>query len=262
MRFRFFSRPRGRALALCAALAFGVAAQPGFAAELSQDDLNFSLIQAAGRGDMTSFNLALGLGANIHAMDRQGNNAVLLATEGQQSQMLRMLLEKGVDPDARGGSGFTPLTYAAMRGLSRDMRLLLKAGADPNKRNAAGDGPLHLAVAFGHSDLVPLLIAAGARIEERNAADETSLIVAIRSGNRQAFNSILALGALSNVHDKTGRSALFWAILENQEEMAVALIENGADFDMASEGYTPLQLARILKHAKALEALSKRGATN
>lgn len=241
-------------------LALSVWAQPGFADDIRQEDLDASLIYAAGQGDTNSFNLALSMGANINATDRHGNNAVLTATQGEQHRMLRMLLDKEVEPNARGASGFTPLTYAALHGLAGDMRLLLKAGADPNRHNAIGNAPLHLAVEFGHNELIGDLVAAGGRVDDVNAAGETALIVAIRSNNRQAFDALLSLEAMPDVRDKTGRSALFWAILEDHEAMALALIERGATFDTRSDGYTPLRMAQIMRHSSVVAALTQRRA--
>ncbi len=230
------------------------------AADIRQEELNSSLIYAAGQGDMSSFNLALNLGANLNAVDHSGTNAVLAATEGEQHRVLRLLLDKGGDPNVSGGSGFTPLTFAAMHGSIRDLRLLLKAGAKPSQHNVMGDSPLHLAVQFGYDDVVADLIAAGASIDNINTAGETPLMVAIRSDNRKAFDTLLALGAENSVADKTGRSALFSAILENHEAMALALVEKGARFDSLSDGYTPLKMAQIMRHSSVIAALTKRGA--
>jgi ankyrin repeat protein len=251
-----------RVILLGLLLALAVGPHAGIAADVAQEDLNASLIHAAGHGDTVSFNLALSLGANMNAIDRHGNNAVLLATQGEQHVMLRILLDKGVNPDARGGSGFTPLTYAALHGLTADARRLLKTGADPDRHSAPGDAPLHLAVAFGHNDLIAELVGAGAHIEDINAAGETALIVAIRADNRRGFDTLLALGARPGVYDKTGRSALFWAILEDHPAMAVTLVESGARFDSLSDGYTPLQMARIMHHSDVVAALTRRGATD
>lgn len=249
-------RLQASGIGLVFALALGPRA--ALADDIRQEDLNSSLIHAAGQGDATSFNLALGLGANINAVDRLGNNAVLLATQGQQRAMLRTLLDRGVNPDARGGSGFTPLTYAAMRGLDTEARWLLKASARPDLRNALGDTPLHLAARFGHTAIVDQLLDAGARVDEISAAGETALIVAIRAGQRKVFDTLLARRAQADAHDKTGRTALFWAILENQEAMAVALIEHDARIESLSDGYTPLAMARIMGHDGVIAAITRR----
>lgn len=184
-----------RPLLFCLMASLVAMALPCRADEIRQEDVDASLIQAVGRGDMDGYNRAVGLGGNIHATDRHGNNAVLAATEGQQHALLRRLLDQGVNPDIRGGSGFTPLTYAALHGEAGDLRLLLKAGADPNSKNAIGSTPLHLAAEFGHDELIGDLVGAGARVDAVNSAGETPLVVAIRAGRRGAVDRLLALGA-------------------------------------------------------------------
>jgi len=230
------------------------------AGEISQEHLDESLIAAAGRGDMTTFNIAVGLGANLNATDRRGNNVVLAATQGNRTQLLRTLLDKGIYPNALGSSGFTPLTFAAKEGSTPNVGLLLKAGADPNQRDALGETPLHLATQFGHQKIIAQLAAAGARIDATNAAGEPPLITAIHYNQANAFDGLLSLGADPNVSDKNHQSALFLALLEEREQMALLLVEKGAQFDRRPRQYTPLQMARFMGYASVVGALERRGA--
>ena len=231
------------------------------AADIRQEDLDESLITAASRGDMRSFNTAVSLGANLNAVDRQGTNAVLAATQGNRTQLLRTLLGKGINPNALGGSGFTPLTYAAMEGALQNVKLLLKAGANPNQRSALGETPLHLAAQFGHADVVAILASSGARIDALNDAGETPLITAIHADRDSAFEALLELGAEKDVSDRKNQSALYLAILEDHEKLARLLVERGARFERIPGLYTPLQMARFMGHASVIEALEKRGAS-
>lgn len=234
--------------------------RPALLHHTEQRDLDAALIRAAGNGDTNGFNQAIARGANLHAVDALGNNAVLMAAEGERYPMLRLLLDKGVDPDARGASGFTPLTYAIVHGRADDVRLLLKAGADPNLCNAVGSPPLHLAVEFGRQAMIGELVADGARLEGVNADGESAVITAVRIDNRPALDTLLALGADADARDKTGRSGLFWAVLESREDMAIALLQHGAHVASRSkvDGYTPLQLARVMQHQRVLAAIRQR----
>jgi len=240
------------------ALAAAATLSGSMAAEVRQEDVDESMIAAAGQGDMTTFNIAIGLGANLNAVDRHGNNAVLAATRGDRTELLRTLLDKGVDPNKLGGSGFTPLTYAAMEGSARKVQLLLKAGARPNQPNALGETPLHLAVQFGRVDVIALLAASGSRVDTPNAVGETALISAIRANQAEAFAALLALGAATNVNDRNSDSALVLAIQEDRERMALALVEKGARFDPLPRHYSPLQLARFMGHTSVIDAMEKR----
>jgi len=242
-----------RVAALFACAACVLALPASFAADISQADLDGSLIRAAGNGDLRSFNLVLGLGANIRAVDAQGNNAVLAATEGAQPALLRIALDGGASPNVRGASGFTPLTYAAMQGSLPMFRLLLKAGANVNLKNANGDTPLHLAVAFKRAEIMADLLPV-ARIEMRNAGGETPLMVAVRVNNQSALERLLAQGADPNAAGNMGETPLVMAILEDRGALALELVETGARFDAVLGTYTPLRLARV-NGQKALAAL-------
>jgi ankyrin repeat protein len=86
--------------------------------------------------------------------------------------------------------------------------------------------------------------------------------VAVRSDNRPAFDALLAAGANPATSDRGGRSALYWAILERQREMAILLIEHGVDYSWKFDGHTPLQMARMMRRADVVAALLRRGATD
>lgn len=152
--------------------------------EISRQNLDESLVAAAGNDDRHSYDLVMGLGATIHGVDRHGGNAVLTATVGGHSELLRSLIEQGVEPNARGGSGFTALTHASLAGSLRRVQLLLKAGADPNLPTALGErgarhgarigeySALHLARAMGYSRVVAALARRGASDKRAAAASE------------------------------------------------------------------------------------------
>lgn len=65
-------------------------------------------------------------------------------------EVVRMLLAKGADKDARDASGFTPLHYAASQGQDESSRFLLEARADPTLTDYIGFSPLHWAAFRGH----------------------------------------------------------------------------------------------------------------
>ena len=75
-----------------------------------------------------------------------------------------MLLDRGAVIDARDtDSGATPLYDAASWGKLEVVKLLLEKGADMNARNQAGKSPLQSAEENGFTEIAALLRARGAK---------------------------------------------------------------------------------------------------
>lgn len=81
---------------------------------------------------------------------------------------LQRALDAGVDPDARGPNGATPLIVAAMFGQTDLVRFLIEKEAALDVQNNDGATALHVAALFGHPEAVTALLAAGAAADLRN----------------------------------------------------------------------------------------------
>jgi serine/threonine protein kinase len=77
-----------------------------------------------------------------------------------QPHYLRMLLEKGANPNTRDQFGEMPLHYALRRGDRATVGMLLDFGANPNARDRTGRSPLE--IADGDDDLIAKLREKGA----------------------------------------------------------------------------------------------------
>jgi HEAT repeat protein len=85
-------------------------------------------------------------------------------TKPATKQLVKLLLERGADPNGTDANGNSPLMEAASHGCDRDlMRLLIKAGASVTARNAAGFTPFEAGLFHGHDGLEEI-IAAGYRL--------------------------------------------------------------------------------------------------
>jgi hypothetical protein len=71
--------------------------------------------------------------------------------------IIRLLLEKRADVEAKVNNGTTALHWAAAGGHDTVARLLLEKGADVKAKNNNGTTALHLAAARGHDTMVRLL---------------------------------------------------------------------------------------------------------
>ena len=144
----------------------------------------------------------LAAGANVGAVDANGDTPVHLAAQGLPD-VLQMLLERGADPNARNVWGDTPLHAAVaaagdaeargdpslpsimeqvVQSIAQCVRVLIEHGADANACNdRGGDTPLHVAVASGGiPSVVQALLDGGADVDAVNSRGETPLQLAIR----------------------------------------------------------------------------------
>jgi ankyrin repeat protein len=103
--------------------------------------------------------LLLEAGAETDAVAKNELRVTALhsACAARQTEIARLLLEHGADPNAQQQGGYRPLHAAAQHGDVDLARRLLEHGADPELGKDDGETPRALAVAGGHDDVALLL---------------------------------------------------------------------------------------------------------
>jgi len=131
---------------------------------------------AAERGDMTAIARYLDPDGDLEARNELGMTLLMCAACSRQSQIVRLLLEKGAQVNSRDNAQRTALYWAAFNYSLDSARLLVDAGADLEAADEEGNTPLLIGVQRGHR--VPLfLIEQGANVNARNLDGETPLIL-------------------------------------------------------------------------------------
>ena len=110
-------------------------------------------LDAAMDGDVRTLRRVVKGGLDLRA---EGPLLICAAAMYGRTEVIRVLLEQGVEPDA-GVGGVTPLMVAAQRGHGSAARLLLVAGADKSRRSESGQSALDFAFESGGSEMVVLL---------------------------------------------------------------------------------------------------------
>ena len=216
-------------------------------------------------------------GADVNIGDDHGVTALSLACVNGSVTIVQTLLAAGADVNAARSNGETPLMTAAHVGSVDVVRLLLAEGADPNATEATlGQTALMLAVAENHTPVASVLIELGAAVQTRSTNQFTALLFAAQQGNLDAARLLLSAGA--DVNDaapegiggntnartrfiaETDAAALLVAIDSLHEEMALFLLERGADPNHAGAGRTALHAAVQHTMPTAVSALLARGA--
>ena len=144
-----------------------------------------SFAEACAMGDETRA-LAL-LDRDPSLLDRRSDDGfppLGLAIFFRHPALARALIERGADVNAAADNAqrVAPLHAAASVGDIETMRLLLDRGADPNARQQQGFTPLHAAAGNGDLEMAKLLAARGADRHARTDDGKDAAAIAAERG--------------------------------------------------------------------------------
>lgn len=172
---------------------------------------------------------------------------VLLVQEGtdMSKQILKFMLDKGINPNSRNRKYHTPLVQACFMKSYDMVKLLLDHRANPNARTVNNDTALHAAVKMREDDIVQLLLKHRANPNLKNNFNDTPLSLACEYG---FYNIMEHLVYKSNLTLKTGpynRTYLMHAVDSNNYRMVEKMLYMGPmnlqDDDL--DGSTAYELA-------------------
>src|SRR5262249_11389801 len=118
----------------------------------------------------------------VTALHPLGWRPLHFAAFGGKTDVAKLLLAKGAVLDERAKNKFenTALQTGLLCGEAEVVKLLLDKGADPNVRQNEGFAPMHIAAELGRTDLVELLLAHAASLNPRSGKGESPLGTALR----------------------------------------------------------------------------------
>jgi ankyrin repeat protein len=123
----------------------------------------------------------------------------------------------------------TPLMFASYWGKDTMVELFLKNGADMYKfRHENGRLSLHLATLQKHTDVVNVLISNGMDVNVKDGADKTALVYAIEENNKEIIELLLKHNAKLPEEKDIINQVLHSAVLYGLQNIAEELLKNGA----------------------------------
>jgi len=247
------------------------------------------LLSAAEEGDLAGVEAAL-KDRDVDERDDLGGAALHRAVRGDHVEVVRLLLERGADANARTKIDETPLVLVRSVEVAT---LLLDAGAEIDPTPTCNTTPLRAAAGRGDLPLVELLLARGAAVNAADAFGRTPLmssyreavaalllargadVRAVASGGFTALHLaargaeaaavarlLLAAGAFPDAVDDDGETPLMRAAnTVDGEEAVQVLLEAGADAAVVSRrGVTALMYAALRASVANVERLLAAGA--
>lgn len=170
--------------------------------------------------------------------------------KGDRQSVMKTLNEHPDVVNHFGASGHTPLMYAVLYGDTSSVRLLLDRGADPNLRNASKTSALMYAV--DDPEKVRLLLDRGADANARSDDGQTPLLIAASGRGTPHVVARLLMDRGANIHATglTGATVLTTAASSADPQLLELLLQRGAE-------KTPLPLAQAVQSgcARCVEIL-------
>ena len=186
-----------------------------------------------------------------------GQTALHFAAVGSHLDMIRLLVKKGADVNARDANGTSPLDHAVWRGYLDATAVLLANGARLNEiQTKTGATPISEAAYRGQTRIGRYLLQFGPNLK----LAYTPLENAIRKGNTDSVTLLEAQATEQETPEFLGKM-MSAAVQKDQSVIVESLFHRGADAnDPLPSGATPLDAAASAGALKVVRALLNHGA--
>ena len=201
--------------------------------------------------------------------NNHGSEEVLFAIENRRPECLKILLQKGANPNANDGKHFA-VHKAASSGNEELVETLCQHGANLDARDINGQTAVHYAVYYQNLPILLDLIYYNANLDIADNNGQTAVHYAVFFGNMRFLRTLVMAKASVDICDQTGRSPLFVAIWKGHLDIIKLLLINHATIDNVAaainlpplsteEVVTPVMYAAAIGLHEVLELLLNAG---
>jgi ankyrin repeat protein len=175
--------------------------------------------------------------------------------------VVRLLLDRGVEIEVKDTDNWTALHYAARNGHLEVIKLLLNRGAEIEAKTTDNSTAFHYAAVYGNLEVVRLLLTRGAEIEAKTTENWTALHYAARDGYLEVVKLLLDRGAEIEVKTTDNWTALHFAAVYGSLEMVRLLLKQRAEIEVRDiYNWTVLHCAALNGHLEIVKLLLDQGA--
>ncbi|MBL4900713.1 MAG: ankyrin repeat domain-containing protein [Colwellia sp.] len=234
------------------------------------------LMVASQNSDLKTVKLLINKGAKLNEKNKKSQNALSYAVGAggiPNDKILTLLVQKGIrDLEVTDKFGITPLMRLAKSGSEyiQLVRLLIAKGANVNARSGGDKSAILFATDAGDIKIIELLLKSGANINVIAYYNSSSyihatplLVVAASDKKNRAEITKLLLKYGAKIEARAGENyptALMVAATQNHLDVINILLDAGAKLNANTYKGTALVLAAGAGNLKAVKLLIKRGA--
>ncbi|KAG4267322.1 hypothetical protein FPRO04_04934 [Fusarium proliferatum] len=176
-------------------------------------------------------------GADIHQRYKK-QSAIWLASSNGYAELVELLLDAGADIHTCGVNDVPILCPATEKGNEKVVKLLLKRKANVEAKDDQGRTLLHLAARNeGSQAIMEALISYGADINARDNSGSTPLISTVLRASIDEIGFLISQGADTTAQENTGEACIHKAMRRRtRHEIVRLLLDNGAKADARTKG--------------------------
>src|SRR5947207_9068830 len=193
-----------------------------------------ALMTASSVGDLNSVKVLLDRGAAVDTRDRTfQQTALMFAVRDNHPDVVRLLVERGADVNAKTKQGETPgwILPNSVPGFGHGIGIVRGGLPERGSRYFIPGAltPLLYAARDGRLEAAKILVDAKADLELANADGITPLLMAISNNQIPVARFLIDRGAKINVSDWYGRTPLWTAVEVRNMDFDNGTFENGID---------------------------------
>lgn len=183
-------------------------------------------------------------GLDLNAVDSDGETALMIALNVQQTEPMEWLISKGANLNIQDNEGQTALHLAIESEYFDRAIKLIEAGADVNAADEQGNTPLHSAINEKANQVIEILLAKGADLTAVNHEHKNAYQVAL---DNQTSDAVLLLLK----PDNSAHAISMDDVLQSSDITG----------DLLASGHTATQEQVIFHQGSSLDSLNDTNAT-
>jgi len=183
---------------------------------------------------------------DLYISDKEGRNSLFYAVFMNNHDLIQEILSKSTIVEKKDNYGRTAIFIAVHKGNLKSIRLLEHAGMNMNSIDNNGMTPLMYAIQKRcDSVIIDFLLSKSTNIDTQDKDGRTALFYAIDNNDISTTKSLMKFGASINLPDHDGYYPLYFSIFRMKPKIAEILIKEGASFKTPNSNYESIcQLAQ------------------
>jgi len=169
-------------------------------------------------------------GADIHAVNTNGDNIIHIAAIHGNLAVVKYACEHGCDINQKNKVGNCAIIFATGNNYQDIVEYLLEQNVEIDVIDSKKMPLLHICIYYNHNKIMNLILYKSRKTMNKYYPEFYTALLFASENNK--FNSVFVLlkyGANPNLNNYLNYSPLFWAVFYQNYEMVEMLIDYGAD---------------------------------